>query len=391
MDMLRFRKGGSMRFLYIAPRYHTNQMDIMQDLTDHGDQVCFISHYAAIIEDYSCVEPVVLGYSPLYRAFDYLYMHVLHRKNPEAVVYKIQHGFPPIGRLKKLIYEYQPDIVILREKSMYSIVAYLICKKRGYPCILYNQTPLWSEPVKTDPAHRLVDCLTPKLRMTPVAGVQKPGTSIKPNDYFVPFVVNPRKSPEERGYFAEGMIHILCIGKYEIRKHHLMMMEVAEELSKRYRLHLTLIGEATTAFQKGYYQEVLDYRKEHQLEQLVTVRKNVPRSHMEEEYLRADLFVIPSTREMASISQLEAMSYSLPVICSDTNGTACYVENGVSGYLFRDCDREDLQEKVECMLSDTDRMRAMGAAGYRALQERYHFGKYYETIMQMAERIRNGK
>lgn len=381
----------NMKFLYIAPRYHTNQMDIMQDLRKHGHQICFISHYTAIIEDYSCVKPVVLGYSRLYRVIDYLYMHVLHRKNPEAIVYKIQHGFPPIGKLKKVIYDFEPDIVILREKSMYSIVAYLVCRKKGYPCILYNQTPLWSEPVKTDLAHRLVDRLSPKLRMTPVIGTKKQGTSIKPNDYFVPFVINPRKSPEERTYFKDDTVQILCIGKYEIRKHHLMMMEVVKNLADRYKIHLTLIGEATTAFQKGYHQEVLDYRKEQEIEELVTVKTNVPRSRMEEEYLRADLFVIPSTREMASVSQIEAMSYSLPVICSDSNGSACYVEHGVTGYLFRDCDKEDLQRQLEAMLCDRDKMKAMGAAGYRALLEKYNFDKYYDSVVQMAERIKSEK
>lgn len=383
--------GKNMKFLYIAPRYHTNQMDIMQDLKEHGHQICFISHYTAIIEDYSCVKPVVLGYSRLYRVIDYLYMHVLHRKNPEAIVYKIQHGFPPIGKLKKVIYDFEPDIVILREKSMYSIVAYLVCRKKGYPCILYNQTPLWSEPAKTDLAHRLVDRFSPKLRMTPVIGTKKPGTSIKPNDYFVPFVINPRKSPEERTYFKDDTVQILCIGKYEIRKHHLMMMEVVKNLADRYKIHLTLIGEATTAFQKGYHQEVLDYRKEQGIEDLVTVKTNVPRSRMEEEYLRADLFVIPSTREMASISQIEAMSYSLPVICSDSNGSACYVEHGGTGYLFRDCDKEDLQRQLEAMLCDRDRMKAMGAAGYQALLEKYNFDKYYDSVVQMAERIKSEK
>ena len=112
---------------------------------------------------------------------------------------------------------------------------------------------------------------------------------------------------------------------------------------------------------------------------------------MEEEYLRADLFVIPSTREMASISQIEAMSYSLPVICSDSNGSACYVEHGVTGYLFRDCDKEDLQRQLEAMLCDRDKMKAMGAAGYRALLEKYNFDKYYDSVVQMAERIKSEK
>ena len=414
-----------MRFLYVAPRYHTNQTDIMKGLVEHGHEVCFISHYSAIIEDYSYVTPIILGYSRLYNIIDYLYVHVIHRKDPEAIVFKIQHGFPPMRRLRKLIVDFAPDVVILRERSVYSMAAYLICRRRGYPCILYNQNPLWSEPEKKDLAHRIVKALSPELRMTPVMGRKRPGTSVKENDHFVPFVVEPRKAPGERSYFADDTIHILCIGKYEIRKHHLMLLQVVRGLcdtpgngtgSKdgqgdpggrpadgsgrepaHHRLKLTLVGEATNHFQKEYCEQVRQYVTEHHMEDIVTVKTNVPRSRMAAEYLAADLYVIPSTREMASVSQLEAMSYSLPVICSDLNGTACYVEDGVTGYLFRDCDQEDLTEKLDMMLSDRERMRAMGAAGYQAVSEKYNFDIYYNTIQAMMDageyrnrRIRDG-
>ncbi len=375
-----------MRFLYVAPRYHTNQADIMKGLIEHGHEVCFISHYAAIIEDYSYVTPVVLGYSGLYRILDALYVKVVHRKNPEAIVFKIQHGFPPMRKLRKLICGFGPDVVILRERSVYSMAAYLVCRRKGYPCILYNQNPLWSGPEKTDLAHRIVGSLSPKLRMTPVMGVKKEGTSIKENDYFVPFVVEPRRAPEERGYFADDTVHILCIGKYETRKHHLLLLQALEGLrgSLPYgRLHLTLVGEATNRFQKEYCGQVGQYVREHHMEDMVTVKTNVPRSGMEAEYLAADMYVIPSTREMASVSQLEAMSYSLPVICSDANGTACYVEDGVTGYLFRDCDLQDLTGKLGKMLSDRTQMKHMGAAGYRALATKYNFDTYFGTVQAM--------
>lgn len=394
-----------MKFLYVAPRYHTNQMDIMKGLIEHGHEVCFISHYAAIIEDYSYVTPIVLGYSRLYRMLDYLYVNVIHRKRLEAVVFKIQHGFPPMRRLKKLICDFGPDVVILREKSVYSMAAYLICRRKGYPCILYNQNPLWSEPEKTDLAHRMVGRMTPKLRMTPVMGVKKPGTSIKANDYFVPFVMEPRKAPEERTYFAHDAVHILCIGKYEPRKHHLMLLQAVEQILEedaagaagrkggpalfpgngKSKIHVTLIGEATMRFQKEQCAQIMQYVADHHMEEIVTVKTNIPRRDMEAEYLAADLYVIPSTREMASVSQLEAMSYSLPVICSDANGTACYVEDGRTGYRFRDCDRQDLTNQLRRMLSDRERMRQMGAAGYRALVENYNFERYYDTIMKMLQ------
>lgn len=379
-----------MKFLYIAPRYHTNQMDIMKGLREHGHEICFISHYAALIEDYSYVTPVVLGYSKLYQIIDYLYVKVLHRKKPEAIVYKIQHGFPPMRKLRKLICDFAPDIVILRERSVYSMAAYLVCKRRGYPCILYNQNPLWQEPGKRDFLHRLADRLTPALRMTPVMGEKKPGTVIGKNDYFIPFVVDPRKGPDERSYFQDDTIHILCIGKYEPRKHHLMLLEAVEKLienSKADSIRVTLIGEATMPFQKEYCAKVRQYVAEHHMETIVTVKTNVPRSEMEAEYLTADVYVIPSTREMASVSQLEAMSYSLPVICSDKNGTACYVEDGVTGYLFRDCDQADLEQKLFKMLSDKEEIRRMGEEGFRAIVDKYNFERYYDTIMRMREKI----
>lgn len=380
-----------MKFLYVAPRYHTNQMNIMKGLIERGDEVCFISHYRAIIEDYSYVEPIILGYSPLYRLIDFVYMKILHRKDPAAMGFKIQHGFPPICKLAGIVKAFEPDVVILREKSMYSIVAYLICKKKGYPCILYNQSPLWSEPEKTDFAHRIVNKLSPKMRMTTVMGEEKPGTSIKENDFFVPFVVEPQKAPEERTYFAQGWIHILCIGKYEIRKHHLELLKVTEKLRDKYPIHLTLVGEATTRFQKEYCEQVQAYVREHHMESYVDVRVNVPRKEMDAEFTKADVFVIPSTKEMASVSQLEAMSFSLPAICSDANGAACYVEDGITGYRFRDCDMGDLERKLDKLLSDKDRLLAMGAAGYRAVVEKYGFKRYYDGIMEILEKIEKDK
>lgn len=378
-----------MRFLYVAPRYHTNQMDIMKGLKEQGHEVCFISHYRAVIEDYSCVEPIVLGYSWLYRFFDFVYVRIIHRNDPSANVLKIKCGIPPILKLWKAINAFQPDVVIVRERSMYSMLVYMFCVKRGYPCILYNQSPYLSGPVKKDLPHRLANRCMPKMRMTPVYGIPEEGVSAKENDFFIPFVANPQLAPKQRTYFEGDRINILCVGKYEERKHHLMLAAVAEQLSAAYPLHLTLIGEATTRFQKEYHAKVVDYVKEHHLEDIITIKTNVPRKNMDAEYATADVYVIPSTKEPATVSQLEAMSFSLPVICSDANGAACYVEDGVTGYQFRDCDSEDLQKKLELLLADRQKIREMGAAGYRAAAEKYTFQRYYDGIMEILEKIRN--
>ena len=40
-----------MRFLYVAPRYHTNQVPIIRGLKRKGHEVCFLSQYAGKVED----------------------------------------------------------------------------------------------------------------------------------------------------------------------------------------------------------------------------------------------------------------------------------------------------------------------------------------------------
>ena len=58
-----------MRFLYVAPRYHTNQVPIIRGLKRKGHEVCFLSQYAGKVEDYSDLTPTVIGYSGFFLFF----------------------------------------------------------------------------------------------------------------------------------------------------------------------------------------------------------------------------------------------------------------------------------------------------------------------------------
>ena len=103
---------------------------------------------------------------------------------------------------------------------------------------------------------------------------------------------------------------------------------------------------------------------------------------MEQQYECADLFVIPSTGEPASISQLEAMAFSIPVICSDTNGTACYVENGQNGYQFEDQNADSLQACIEIFLKNPSKINDMGRNSSQYLKQNCQFKNYYAGIME---------
>ena len=76
-----------------------------------------------------------------------------------------------------------------------------------------------------------------------------------------------------------------------------------------------------------------------------------------------------------------------PVICADKNGTACYVEEGVNGYLFRDNDMQSLKERISGLLGEPDKIKTMGRESYRLVLEKYQFEQYYQNIQKLIETI----
>lgn len=376
-----------MKVVYIAPMFHTNQVPIIKGWVEHGHQVAFVSQYEGKTENHQYCVPYILGYSGLFRAVNSLRSFLYRKKAafcayPEA--FRDKCGFPPLIRLFRYIKKQKPDIVILRERSLYSIAACFVCRLQKRRCILYNQTPLWdSEPPRNDFAHRVVKKLTPSIRMTPVLGNPETGYYDEKAVY-IPFVIEPQLAPAQKTYFKNRQINLLCVGKFEERKHHLMLLEILCGLLPEYSLHLTLVGEVSTEYHKNYYNKVQAFIAKHHLENSVSCHTNCKPSDMADFYRSADLFVLPSTGEFASVSQLEAMSYSLPVIVSDTNGTACYIEDGQNGFLFRDKDKADLMKKITNIVADRDRLLRMGSCSYRLVCEKYSFDNYQKQIEQLA-------
>lgn len=92
-----------------------------------------------------------------------------------------------------------------------------------------------------------------------------------------------------------------------------------------------------------------------------------------ENYLKvADCVVLPSYREGTPRSLLEAASMGIPVITTDATGCRNVVEDGVTGYLCRTRDAEDLKEKMLKMLALSPAEREkMGVLGRRKMEREY--------------------
>lgn len=380
-----------MRVLYLAPRYHTNQAAIMKGWVQHGDEVFFLSQYIGKSEDYSTIIPEVIGYSKIFEVINFAYIHLVKRRDPYRGDWKLRYGFPPIIKLKRRLKQIGADFVIIRERSVYSIVASLLCRWLHIPTILYNQSPVWDEPKTLDWKHKLVWKLVPEYRISPVMllGVDFSGLVKEEKAYWLPFVMEPHFSPSQKQYFAEGNINILCVGKYEKRKNHFMMLEVVEKLAADYPVHLLITGECSNHFQEDHLKDLKQYVADHHLGKKVTIYVNLSRSQVFDLYKRSDVFVLPSTGEPAAVSHLEAMSFSIPAICSTGNGTANYVVDGKTGFIFKDKDVADLEAKLRQLLMDRSRIVEMGKNAFEHVQEQFQFTDYYKGIVEIVEKIRN--
>ena len=378
-----------MRVLYVAPRYHTNQTAVMEGWKSAGDEVCFLAHYAGKTEDYSAIRPEIIGYSRLFLLLQAVYLRLAGKKSEYAADMKLKCGFPPVWKLYRKMKRFQPDVVITRERSVYSIVVTFLCRLNGWPAILYYQSPLY-EKRKESFAYRILYALLPEYSITPVRRSKRfmLQEEMPEKVYFIPFLMKPQLSPKEKTWFMDGRVNLFCIGKYQKRKNHMLMIQTAKRLSEKYPVHLVIAGEVSNSFQEAYYEELTRYVEGEGLQTLVELKRNLPREEVFELYRKSDLFVLPSSDEPAAVSHLEAMAFSLPVISGDDNGTADYIENGVNGYIFRDQDAEDLYQKIAEIIEKTENIPKMGAKSYELVLKNHQFSLYKETILEILDKIK---
>ncbi len=378
-----------MKILYISPRYHTNQNAIIAGWQRAGDEVRIFAQYEGRVENHTALRPLVLGYAPWFERFNDWYVHQLKKHDPAAKDMRLRWGVPPIRRIRKEIEAYGPDLVILRERNLYTMRCYRLVKQMGIPVIMWNLSPVYADPgyFKHDLAHYIVRGRTPLFRFTPTRqiGIDMTGKVRDPYSYFAPFVVEPKCAPEQRSYLGEDRITLFEIGKYQDRKNHFLMVRAFARLRSRYpKLRLCIAGECSDDFHRDYYRRLAEDIEQRGLSREIELYRNLTKDEVDALYRRADIYILTSTGEPASITVIEAMSYSIPAISGTDNGTADYITPGVTGEVFADCDEDDLVDKLDRILSNAEEnIPRMGRAAYRSICEDFGFDVYRRTIGTM--------
>ena len=84
-----------------------------------------------------------------------------------------------------------------------------------------------------------------------------------------------------------------------------------------------------------------------------------------------DLFVHPGDPEPFGLVNIEAMAMELPVVAFNHGALPEIVADGKSGVLVTPGDLEALSETITGLLQDPDRMKSMGHAGRKIVEDRF--------------------
>jgi len=349
-----------------------------------GHEVYFLVNTYGYTEDHSLVVPTILGES--------FFSELVGKFFRNRAVNR-QWYFPRFVDLWIYLYSLRPNVTIIRVHGrVFNLAASIFLSLLGSRLVFYEQVgPLRLQTLHNGTLLGIFRRLIFFARLysfnavwiTPIPSrLDCPG-QLPQRCFFLPFAVHV--SPIRQANDVEKPTMLLTIGKYQERKNHAMLLHVLSKLSLDLKIQCTMVGEVVTPEQRCQRAKIELLVRQHDLDDTVVFLDNVPHADIAAVYKTHDIFVLPATREPASISVLEALGAGLPVVCSETCGTSSYVRYGVTGFTFTDGCHDSLYIALRNILLDENLWRRMSAQARIDAMEFFSGAAYYEKLKEIIQ------
>ncbi len=183
----------------------------------------------------------------------------------------------------------------------------------------------------------------------------------------------PLLAPDHRPSTTERRT-ILFVGRLQERKRVDRLLKACAQLESRPRL--IIVGDGPEREKLQALAEEVYPRAE-----VVGARQG---AELKPYFMEADLFVLPGT---GGLAVQEAMSYRLPVIVAQGDGTQDDLVRQANGWQIPPDDFEALVAAMKEALADAARLRKMGAESYRIVSEEINIEKMVETFVTALDRL----
>ncbi len=360
-----------MKFLFVAPGLHKNSKVWIETFIKNNHDIKFFRWRNDNHEDW---HPIKLEKIKVFRLYIFIPLSIFREPN---------FHFPNPFSLYKKIKDSNSDTIIARDPaypvSFLSLLFGRLLKKKT---IIYTQTPLHKKPfIIKKILFYFIIYLFKAYWITTVLGDKNNNKKFHKKAFYVPFPININNDIKKQKEDYKK-INIISVGKLNSpRKNHILLLKSIHKLKKEHNIHLTIIG--SLGDKKNYFNKIVNYIKLNNLDISVTIKHNIPYQKMLDEYISNDLFILPSSKEAAGYSLLEAMSVGLPVICSDTNGTKCYIEEGQNGYIFKSDNFQSLYERIKLIISDKEKMIDMSNHSLYLTKNNHSPEIFYRKFMEI--------
>ena len=363
-----------MKIAFLAPRYHTNQIALIKYLLKSKNQVSFYVTRIGRSEDHSSLKPKIIKLSYISRI-----IKLLIKSNNDLFDFK--YGMPSIKELREFK-SHKYDLIIIREPNkLMSFIFFLWAKFIGVKIITYFQREVHKK--KSFKIKDIIEKIFIKISndecISPCFGNSKYKKFTNKISY-LPFCL--KINSYKKKWFLKNRVNILTIGKFVSRKKHLLLIRALSMINIKNNFQLTIIGECSTKDQLIYLKKVKTEIKLRGLN--INILTNIKPDEVKKLYKKNDLFVLPSVNEPASVSNLEAMAYKLPVITTDTNQTSCYTEHGLNGFIVKSKNIEDLSKKLEILINNKNKIKKFGNKSLSIVKKKYNpdvnYRKYFSKI-----------
>lgn len=169
---------------------------------------------------------------------------------------------------------------------------------------------------------------------------------------------SPEGEPPKRAFGFDGRAKVLFVGRLQPRKRIDNLLLACASLPENLQPILWIVGDGPARA------DLEELANEIYPSAEFPGRKNGP--ELEKYFLEADLFVLPGT---GGLAVQEAMSYGLPVIAAEGDGTQEDLVKSGNGWLIPANDDQQLLNTLQEALADPTRLRQMGDKSFKVVQE----------------------
>jgi glycosyltransferase involved in cell wall biosynthesis len=186
----------------------------------------------------------------------------------------------------------------------------------------------------------------------------------------------PQSPPPTRSSTFNGQPVVLFVGRLQTRKRVDNLLNACAALPPGLQPRLVVVGdgprrEELQALAEKVYPAAQFYGAQHG-------------AALEANFATADLFVLPGT---GGLAVQQAMSFGLPVIVAEGDGTQDDLVRPGNGWRVRPGDQDDLIVTLHSALSDPAQLRRKGAESYRIVAEEANLDRMVKVFIQALNEV----